>query len=131
MRSLLQRFARFAVVGVVATVTHAGVFAIAVELGKIEPVTANALAFVAAVLVGYALNRRWTFGAHEVTHTRLWRYVAAALAVLALNSMIMYFVAHVAHWSPYVGLVIAIALAPPVSFALNQYWVFRPHRPRA
>ena len=47
-----------------------------------------------------------------------------ALVVLALNSTIMFVVAHVANWSPYIGLAISIVLAPPVSFALNQYWVF-------
>src|SRR5205085_8052870 len=103
------------------------VFTLAVETANAEPVIANALAFVAAVLVGYVLNRYWTFGARDETHARLWRYAVAALVVLALNSAIMFVVAHVARWSPYIGLALSIMLAPPISFALNQYWVFRPH----
>ena len=130
MSPVLYRFARFAVVGAIATATHAAVFALAVEFGNVEPVLANAIAFVAAVLVGYALNRHWTFVVDDRTHARLWRYAVAALVVLAFNSTIMFFVAHVANWSPYVGLAISIVLAPPLSFALNQYWVFRPHSAR-
>jgi len=130
MPSVLRRFARFAVVGALATAVHVAVFTVAVEFANTEPVTANALAFVAAVLVGYVLNRHWTFGAGEETHARLWRYTIAALAVLALNSAIMFAVAHVAHWSPYIGLALSIMLAPPISFALNQYWVFRPRMRR-
>ena len=126
MPSVLHRFARFAVVGAIATAIHAAVFTIAIEFVDIEPVTANALAFVVALLTGYALNRRWTFVAHGAEHARLWRYAIAALVVLALNSAIMFAVVHVAHWSPYIGLAVSIVLAPPVSFALNQYWVFRP-----
>ena len=125
MSSVLHRFARFAVVGAIATAIHAAVFAIAIEFVHIEPVTANALAFVVALLTGYSLNRRWTFVAYGTEHARLWRYAIAALVVLALNSAIMFAVVHVAHWSPYIGLGVSIVLAPPVSFALNQYWVFR------
>jgi len=131
MSSVLRRFARFAVVGAIATATHVFVFTLAVEIGHIEAVTSNAMAFIVAVLVGYTLNRHWTFVAHEQSHARIWRYAVAALVVLALNSAIMFVAVHVARWSPYVGLVISILVAPPFSFALNQYWVFRPHPRRA
>ena len=126
MPTMLRRFAKFAIVGVIATVTHTLVFAAAIEVGRIEAVTANALAFSVAVLVGYALNRRWTFAGHGAHGARLWRYVAGALAGLAVNSAIMYVVVHRIHWSPYVGLVLALIIVPPVTFALNQFWVFRP-----
>jgi putative flippase GtrA len=125
MPTVLRRFARFAVVGVIATVTHTAVFAVAIEAGSIEPVAANAVAFCVAVLVGYALNRRWTFAAHGGPDARLWRYVVGALAGLAVNSAIMFAVVHVAHGSPYLGLALALLVVPPLTFALNQLWVFR------
>ena len=125
MPTVLRRFARFAVVGVIATATHATVFAVAIEALRIEAVAANALAFCVAVLVGYALNRRWTFAAHGGQGARLWRYVVGALAGLAVNSAIMYAVVHVAKASPYLGLVLGIVTVPPLTFALNQLWVFR------
>jgi len=130
MPTVVRRFARFATVGVLATATHTLVFALAIEWARIEAVTANALAFGVAVLVGYALNRRWTFAAHGGEHARLWRYVVAALVGLALNSAVMYVVVHRVHWSPYAGLVVALLLVPLVSFALNQLWVFRPRSER-
>ena len=126
MPTVLHRFARFAVVGAITTGTHTAVFAAAIEAARIEPVTANALAFFVAVLVGYVLNRQWTFAAHGAQHARLWRYAAGALAGLAVNSAIMAAVVHGAHWSPYVGLALAIVLVPPLTFSLNQFWVFRP-----
>lgn len=126
MPTVLHRFARFAVVGVIATVTHMAVFTVAIEAVGIEPVTATALAFCVAVLVGYALNRQWTFAAHGARHARLWRYVVGALAGLAVNSAIMFAVVHGAHASPYLGLAIGIVVVPPLTFALNQFWVFRP-----
>ena len=56
---------------------------------------------------------------------RLWRYVVGALAGLGVNSAIMYAVVHVAKASPYLGLGLGIVTVPPLTFALNQLWVFR------
>jgi len=126
MPTVLHRFFRFAVVGVIATVTHVGVFTVANEVFGIEPVIGNAIAFSVAVLVGFSLNRRWTFAAHGGSDARLWRYVIGALAGLGVNSAIMAAVVHGAHWSPYLGLAIATVTVPPLTFALNHFWVFRP-----
>ena len=125
MRAVFYRFLRFGVVGVINTLAHVAVFAACIELARIEPVTANAIAFGVAVLVGYALNRGWTF-AYHAEHGRLWRYVVGALIGLGCNSAIMYVAVHRMQWSPYIGLAIALVVVPPLSFALNQFWVFRP-----
>ena len=125
MSEVIRRFARFATVGVLATVTHTGVFATAIETTPIDPVAANVLAFSVAVLVGFAFNRRWTFADHGGEDAQLWRYVIAALAGLAGNTLIMYIAVHVMHWSPYVGLALSIVSMPPLTFTLNQVWVFR------
>ena len=131
MPTVLHRFGRFAVVGALATATHAAVFAAAIELARVEPVLATAAAFVVAMLAGFALNRRWTFAVRDAPARRLWRYAFAALAGLALNAGIMYCVVHLLHASPYLGLAAAIVLVPPVSFTLNHLWVFRDPAPRS
>jgi putative flippase GtrA len=125
MPTTWRRFTRFAVVGALATAVHTLVFTAAIELARVEPVLANGIAFSVAVLVGYALNRRWTFAAHGAGHAQLWRYVVAALIGLAWNSAIMFAVVHGARWSPYAGLALIVVLVAPLTFALNQFWVFR------
>ena len=125
MPTALRRFVRFAVVGVLATAVHTAVFTVAIELAHVEAVLANGIAFSVAVLVGYALNRRWTFATHGATHARLWRYVIAQLIGLGWNSVIMYAAVHGANWSPYLGLLLSLVLVPPLTFALSQFWVFR------
>jgi putative flippase GtrA len=131
MPTLLHRFGRFAVVGALATATHAAVFTAAIEAARVEPVLATVLAFFVAMLTGFALNRRWTFAVSDAPARRLWRYAFAALAGLGLNAAIMYCVVHQLHWSPYLGLAAAIVIVPPVSFTLNHFWVFRDPIPRA
>ncbi len=125
MPTLGRRFTRFAVVGVLATLTHVAVFTVCIEGPALEPVLANAIAFCVALLVGYALNRQWTFAPHA-EHGRIWRYFVAQLVGLTESSAIVYVVVHIAGLSPYVGVALSVMLVPPVTFALNQYWVFRP-----
>ena len=125
MPTLLHRFGRFAVVGAIATATHALIFSASIEIAHAEPVLATMFAFVIAMLVGYLLNRHWTFAVRDAPGRRLTRYALAALAGLALNAAIMYCVVHLLHASPYLGLAAAIVIVPPVTFSLNQLWVFR------
>lgn len=131
MPTVLQRFGRFAVVGALATGIHAAVFAIVVEIGHIDPVIATSVAFVVAMLIGYALNRHWTFAVRDAPTARLRRYALTALVGLGLNVAVMYAVVHVLHRSPYIGLLLAIVVVPPVTFALNHFWVFRASRAEA
>ena len=70
MPTLLHRFGRFAVVGAIATATHAAVFAAAIEAAHVEPVLATALAFVVAMLTGFAVNGRWTLAVRDAPGQR-------------------------------------------------------------
>lgn len=123
--TLVRSFARFAVVGAVATAVNAAVFALVVETTRVDPVAATAVAFVVAFACGYVLNRRWTFGSHADPAAQLPRYFAAQLVGLALSAAIMAFAVHEKQWSPYVGLALSVALVPPLTYALARWWVFR------
>jgi putative flippase GtrA len=123
--ALAQEFVRFAVVGAIATTIHAAVFTLLVETTPLDPVVATVIAFVVVFAAGFALNRAWTFRSRADPIAQLPRYLAVQLVGLALNAAIMAFAVHVQHWSPYVGLGLAIVLVPPVTFALARGWAFR------
>ena len=123
--ALARSFFRFAVVGAVATTIHAAVFALLIETTPVDPVAATAVAFVVAFVAGFLLNRNWTFASRADPLAQLPRYLVVQLVGLALNAGIMAFAVHAQRWSPYVGLALAIALVPPVTFALAKAWVFR------
>ena len=123
--ALAQEFVRFAVVGAVATTIHAAVFTLLVETTPLDPVVATVIAFFVAFVAGFALNRAWTFRSRADPIAQLPRYLAVQLVGLALNAAIMALAVHVQHWSPYIGLGLAIVLVPPVTFALARGWAFR------
>jgi putative flippase GtrA len=128
MHDLARTFGRFALVGLVATAVHAAVFALVIETTPVDPVAATVPAFVIALLTGFSLNRRWTFARSNAPVHRVVRYLIAALAGLALSAALMHFAVHLQGWSPYAGLALGILAVPPVTFALNRWWVFAPQR---
>lgn len=54
-------YLRYVLVGVVVAVLTAGVLALLVELGGIEPTLGQALALIVVMPVAFVLIKRWTF----------------------------------------------------------------------
>jgi putative flippase GtrA len=95
-----------------------------IETTRVDPVAATAIAFACAFIAGYLLNRRWTFRSSGAWTAELPRYLATQLVGLALNAAIMAIAVHGLALSPYAGLVLALLLVPPVSYALARGWAF-------
>jgi putative flippase GtrA len=116
---------RFAISGGLATLTHITVFVALVEWLQLRPLYASVPAFLAAVVVSYTLNYRWTFradGPHQVLFPR---FVLVALAGLVLNLLITYLVVDLGHfWYGY-ALVAIILIIPVTTFLLSRFWVFQ------
>lgn len=55
------RFARFCLVGAVGFAVDAGLLVLILRTGVLGPVAARLISFGSAVLVTFALNRRWSF----------------------------------------------------------------------
>lgn len=119
-----QQAIRFAVVGVVATLTHIGILTLGVERFGMNPVLASTLGFIAAVAASYVLNRRWTFKSTESHGKTLWRFVVVSLFGLALNTAMMVVLVQHFHWW-YLWAQLGVLLVVPLSnFLLNRYWTF-------
>ncbi|MDF8264550.1 bifunctional glycosyltransferase family 2/GtrA family protein [Luteipulveratus flavus] len=124
------QLARFAVVGVLSTVLHLGLFAL-LATGGIERQAANLLALLVATVLNTAANRSWTFGVRGrsralVQHGQAllifaitWSTTALALAVL--NAVTDGAGTGVA------TTVVAVAnlVATAVRFAAMRRWIFR------
>ncbi len=70
---LVREFSKFGVVGMVALVVDVGLFNLLMFAGgggplADKPLTAKAVAVIAATTVSYALNRNWTFSHRGRTH---------------------------------------------------------------
>jgi putative flippase GtrA len=124
MSALPAQFARFAVVGGLATLVHVTIgLSLAEGLG-VAPWPANLVAFSTAVLVSYFGNQHWTFGARSRGLERLPRFLAIALMGLALNQALVYGLVDLLGWRYPAALAVVVTVVPLLSFTLNRTWVF-------
>lgn len=120
------RFARFALIGAVATALQFLILVGLVELAHAEKPWANAAGYAVSAVLNYALNRAFAFkGAKTSFLGGFARFAIASAIGLALNSMV--FIAllraglpYVAAWAGAVGLVLIW------NYAAARYVIFRP-----
>ena len=124
MSALPAQFARFAVVGGLATLVHLAVgLGLAEGLG-VAPWPANLAAFSTAVFVSYFGNQHWTFGSRNRGLGRLPHFLAIALLGLALNQALVYALVDRLGWRYPAALAVVVTVVPLLSFVLNRTWVF-------
>jgi putative flippase GtrA len=95
-----------------------------VEVWALNPVWATTIGFLAAVLLSYLLNRRYTFDARPSFHSGLLKYYAAVSVGLVLNAGTM---ALLTRWGIYYLLaqLIASGVALVWNFCAARFVVFR------
>lgn len=118
-----QRLVRFALSGgwtallflaLSYTFSHAG----------LEPFLGNVLAYSIAFLVGYALQRNWTFGAKHRHQRALPRYFLAQLACALFSGAAGHVLVSVLGAPLWMMSIITTALAGCASYLLSFFWVF-------
>lgn len=112
---------RFATVGAITTLLDIALFTTFVAAAA-PPAPANLVSYSCGIVVSYALNRTWTFGARH-SHAKALKFVAATLAGLLISTVL------VAGLATLMSPTLAKILSVPVVFAWNyltaRLWVFR------
>ncbi|GMV45883.1 MAG: hypothetical protein AMXMBFR66_12810 [Pseudomonadota bacterium] len=122
-RAELARFARYALVGVVATASHYGLLVAWVELGHGAAWAGSGAGALLGAQVAYALNRQYTF-AHRGAVAVSWpRFQLVALLGALLGMAIVGGVVRLGgHYL--VGQVLATGAVLLLGFAINRRWTF-------
>lgn len=125
---------RFAVTGVLGLVTDVAVLYGALALGS-GPYAGRVLSFLAAVLVTWRLNRRYTFAPATRSRpppaslwTEWWRYLGAmtggALVNLATYTLVLALLAP-APWLPALGVALGSLAGMALNFVTAKFFVFK------
>lgn len=123
--ALAGEASRFVVVGILNTAVHVTMAVALIELAGYHPVPGNLLAFLAALIVGYAGNALWTFrGRSGVDGLTFGRYILVALSGVVYNAAVMALAVEVFRLGYQVGLAAIIMSWPAMSFLIMRYWVF-------
>ena len=120
----MQRIARYALVGVVATAAHYLVLILWVERLGLQAFVGSGVGAVVGAQVAYVGNRWFTF-AHAGSMRASWPRFQATAALGALLGMAV--VAAGVRLGVYylLGQVVATGLGLALTFTLNRLWTFR------
>ena len=119
-----RELAKYASVGVVATLAHYAILICLVEVAGWRAVPATLIGYVGGGVIAYALNRRHTFASDRPHREAGWRFGLVALVGFCVTYALMtLFVERMR--APYLpAQVVTTILAMFVTFALNKAWTF-------
>ena len=122
--SLILSARRFVLTGALATLVHSAITVALVELSHLHPSAANGLAFLAANIMSYVINTRWSFQSHYSFATWL-RFILVSFLAGSLTVVIAWFV----DWTGghyLVGLSIIVTVVPMISFLAHRFFTYPP-----
>lgn len=124
MARLSGQLERFGIVGISATLVHVAVVLLLVELARLNPSVANALAFCAAVSVSYLGNHRFTFvrSGNHVAYFR--RYALTAGGLFITNNSVFFVLNELLGINYLITLVFVVAFVAVLGFCVMRFWVF-------
>lgn len=118
-----QRWVRFGIVGVAATITYF-ILALLFEHAGLPIFVGNTLSYVLGFGVSYTGHRTWTFQSTGSHSSLLPKFMATQAFGLGLNSAIIWVLMH--YGLPYIfAMPIAIVTVPVAVYIISKVWVFR------
>ncbi len=123
-RCLVSRqLVRFVIVGACNTMLTLSVYALLLATG-LHYLEAFAPAFAAGAVIGYTLNRIWTFDAGPAQRWDLVRYGSIQLAGLAMNAALLIALVELFGIGRIAAQVVAIGCVSLINFGVSRRWVF-------
>ncbi len=117
---------RFGLVGAVGFVVNLAVYYVFVHSAGVEYHVAAVVAWLAAVLNNFVLNRRWTFEAQGGrAHFQALRFLVVSSVAFGLSLLLLTLLVENAHMAKLPAQALAVAASTPLNFLGNKLWSFR------
>lgn len=121
----MKQFVRFALVGALCFALTLATFSALRALG-VHYIVAGPAGYAAGVILGFHLNRTWTFGAHHGSARRqAARFVVVSAMGVGLNAVLLHLFVEIAGLAELAAEVVTVACIAPVTFTVNRRWAFR------
>lgn len=118
---------KFALVGIAATLTHAGIAGALLESGSLTAMAANACGFLVAFAVSFFGHYYWSFShlrSGDTAIKAMLRFFVIAVLGFAVNALTLTLWLDLTPWPDLLGLMFAIAVVPALTFAGARLWAF-------
>jgi putative flippase GtrA len=117
-------FARYTLIGGLATGGHYAVLLALVEGFGVPPSIAAAIGAACGALIAYAGNRRFTFPGNHRHRRALPRFLIVAALGAALNGGIVWAGTNILAWHYLVAQIAATLLVLVITYTYNRSWTF-------
>jgi len=127
INDLLGRVIRFSVVGTVSTAANYICFVLLYKVLQLHYVSSSSIGYVIGLLLGYSLNKNWTFIKKvAIGKSYIFQYSTAQIAALIFCQALLFYLVEFFRIDPLLANVIALAVGAIVSFLLIDIFVFKP-----
>ena len=116
---------RFGLVGIAASCVHFGIVVAFVQTHRLQPLSANAIAFCFAFQVSYWGHRCFTFSSQANHFKAVSKLITVSVGTFAANQGLFYLLFKIVGLQYALALFIVLATLPILTFIINKYWVFR------
>lgn len=125
-REGLTHFIRFLIVGGISTGVNYAVFFVLLDGLGMRYQLASVCGFLSGVLVGFPLNKAWTYrDSSKMTATVIYSYIAVYLASLLINIAAITMLVDLMHIEPRIANLVTIIITTMTNFLGTKFWVFR------
>ena len=122
--TILAEIARFATVGVANTVVGLAVI-YGGMLGGLADIPANALGYVTGLLLGFVLNKHWTFRWRGTVSHAFARYSLCFVLAYGVNLACLLVLTRPLRVDSYIAQALSIVFYTATFYSLSRVWVFR------
>ena len=122
-----SQFIRFAIVGILSTLIHSGVYLSTLNILKLNAQLSNMVGFGVAFIASYVGQRFWTFREVKIKNKRRsqFKFLISASFSYLLNSLWVFVVEVAFKISPKYAIVGIVFITPLITFIVLKMWVFR------
>lgn len=126
LRRELLLAGRFALVGIVATLTHMLVVWALIELTLLPSLLANLMAFLTAFVVSFIGHYHWSFQRAGSPRRAMMRLFLISSSVFVINTVLLASLLRAGWMSNSAAAIMAAGVVPAISFLASRFWGFKP-----
>jgi len=116
---------RFLIVGGASTVVNYGIYTVLYLGAMVHYDVAFIVGFMSGVVVGYLLNRAWTFQVRSGNHSRdVWRYLITYTASLLSGLACVRWIVEDLSVDPLLANLCVICMTTFINYCGTRFWVF-------
>lgn len=124
--NLLRQATRFLAAGVFTNITNYATFILLLRYIGVHYLISSASGFIAGFLLGFFLNRSWTFSASAGNvKMQMPRFLIVNMVSLIANLIAMWFSTAVVGIIPEISQLISIGVSTVINFTGSKLWVFK------